>query len=135
MCNSRQQQKQFRGVLRIKSLVDVYWFERPVHKSATQKLQYGQVVKVHKKTSKLLLINFFRFHGYLQKIIFPFQHIHQSCSGWSHHSPSKMVKSHKHNSRIFNVMEISRFFFIVQWWNQLVERIYLKKRKRRNKKY
>lgn len=71
-CNSRQQQKQFRGVLRIKSLVDVYWFEWPVHKSATQKLQYGQVVKVHKKTSQLLLINFFRFHGYLQKILFYF---------------------------------------------------------------
>lgn len=71
-CNSRQQQKQFRGVLRIKSLVDVYWFEWPVHKSATKKLQYGQVVKVHKKTSQLLLINFFRFHGYLQKILFYF---------------------------------------------------------------
>lgn len=115
-CNSRQQQKQFHGVLRIKSLVDVNWFEWPVHKSATQKLQYGQVVKVHKKRVNFFWLTSSVFMDTCKWFYFIFISTFSSILFWSATPLTEMVKSHKHNSRIFNVMEISRFFFC-RWWN------------------
>lgn len=52
---------------------------------------------------------------------------------WSATPLTEMVKSHKHNSRIFNVMEISRFFFVDDEINWLKESTWRKEKDEKKK--